>query len=295
MDVQPGWYVAGVPGRERWWDGYAWTAHERDAPAPAPVVQPVAPAAPLAQAAPMTSAPTLPAPGWYQVPGSDLLRWWEGRYWTGFRIKNGRPGTDGVTVEQPVMAWVLGGMFVLLGGMQFLLSLSGGVYIGAGIPFIVLGALWFAIAVRTAALRRTPAPATAPAFPDVVRPLPGEQEGPSAGWYPVTKAATRWWTGARWAQYIATRNGIRPTFHGHRAIVAMRVVVWGILGLALLGVIGGIVLMAVAPGDAALTFVGAAMLIFGIVFVLLWVVLFLSGRMQERLLRIPAGPPAMQG
>ncbi|MGN8026336.1 DUF2510 domain-containing protein [Microbacterium sp. 22242] len=289
MSAQPGWYDAGVPGRERWWDGGQWTAHERDVSPPAPTGGGFAGAAgaPVAAQSPLTA----PAPGWYPAPGTAVLRWWEGRHWTGFRIKDGRPGTDGVTAEQPATAWVLGGLFLLVGVSQLLISFSTG-YFGSGIPFIALGALWLVIAARTSALRRMPAPATAPVFPDFVRPLPGEQEGAGAGWYPVARTGSRWWTGTRWAEYVVTRFGIRPTFHGRRAILATRIMVWIFLGMGVLCALAGVLLTAGAADDSDMLFAGVTAIVLGILFVLLWIALLISSRTQARLLLVPATPPA---
>ena len=157
MDAQPGWYDAGVSGRQRWWDGQRWTEHERSAVGS--------------------------SPGWYAVPGGSDLRWWEGRYWTEFRIRGGRFGVEGASVEQPAVPWVLGPLFLAVGGLQLAMSSSlGSVSTGTGVLFLALGVIWLAIGARTAALRRAAPPAGVAFAGPLVRPLPGEQEGAGAGW-----------------------------------------------------------------------------------------------------------------
>src|SRR5690606_32897545 len=98
--AQAGWYPAGVPGRERWWDGTQWTEHERDAvvqpppppapPAPAyaavpqhpvpqhPAPQPGYSATPGYAVAPSSAPVAAPAMGWYVFPPSGQPRWWKG-------------------------------------------------------------------------------------------------------------------------------------------------------------------------------------------------------------------------
>ena len=65
MAVQPGWYPAGVSGRERWWDGLQWTAYERE------VAAPVVPQTPPVQQTPSTPQPTPQTPAIPQAPAAQ--------------------------------------------------------------------------------------------------------------------------------------------------------------------------------------------------------------------------------
>ena len=67
---QAGWYPdPQQSGVDRWWDGMAWTVHQRATAAP---VQPVAPA--------------LPAAGWYPDPEyRGSAGWWTGAAWSEHR------------------------------------------------------------------------------------------------------------------------------------------------------------------------------------------------------------------
>ncbi|QEW00789.1 DUF2510 domain-containing protein [Microbacterium caowuchunii] len=64
-DPQPsapaGWYDAGVPGWQRWWDGTAWTDRQRPAATPAVAGPPAEPAQPV-------------RPGWGQgAPEASII------------------------------------------------------------------------------------------------------------------------------------------------------------------------------------------------------------------------------
>ncbi|WP_440711389.1 DUF2510 domain-containing protein [Herbiconiux sp. YIM B11900] len=315
MNAEPGWYDAGTPGRLRWWDGAQWTAHEAPVPAPPVVTASPAVTAPPAATAPALGSPAMtapalsdpasaarafapaaspfPGPGWYPTPAGPL-RWWEGRKWTGFRIKQGRPGTDWASAEQPVLAWVFGGLFAALAALQFALgALTGSVSI-AGIAMLVLSALWFGIAVQSQAVQRIPVPTGAAVAPEVIRPLPGEQEGADAGWYPVARKTTRWWTGARWSQYVGTAYGIRPTFHGARALRILLAMAWTVLGVGLLSTLAGVVFVAAdsaTDGHGTVLLIGILFIVGGVLVAVLGLVLLLLSRLQRRILLPPADPP----
>lgn len=305
MNAQPGWYDAGVPGRERWWDGTQWSAHERPTPTAFPAAPP-APATPQTFAAPQPApvqvataygAPTGPAPGWYAMPGADEVRWWEGRWWTMFRIRAGRPGNDAFGAEQPSIALGLGVVFLVLGGAQFALSVRTGSF-GPGFPLLVLGVLWILAGAQGSALRRKPAPTTAPLHPDVAAPFVGQQDGVGAGWYRVHRRASRWWTGTRWAPYVFFDrwNGIRPTLHGPRTVRTTRIVAWVLAGLGVIGLVGGILLLVAGAASSlpstmtGFTVMGVAVLFFGLVLLACGISLLFMSRIQARILLIPDAP-----
>lgn len=288
MSAAPGWYDAGTPGRVRWWDGTQWTAHESDAPAP------------VAASAPPVSPPpavaTGPAPGWYVTPAGPA-RWWDGRKWTALRTKkDGSHGSDWAATEQPALAWAIGAVFAGLGAVQLSLGLASPSASFGGFPTLLLAALWFGIAIQTSAVLRIPAPTTAPLMTDVFRPLPGEQEGPGAGWYPVSGTTTRWWTGARWSQYTHTKFGIRPTFHAPQARAALRRVGIGIFALAAVALAIGVFFIVVGandPADYTSPVIGWVTAVGSVVFALLGVVVLAMTNYQTRLLFPPSEPPRL--
>ncbi|SMG18060.1 DUF2510 domain-containing protein [Agreia pratensis] len=281
MTMAPGWYDAGTPGRVRWWDGVQWTAHEADANPQnsAAVDQP--------------SSLTAPAPGWYETV-AGFPRWWDGSHWTGLRIKRGVPGADWNTTEQPVMAWVLGCFFLMLALAQFGLGLLAGGIFATGTITFCLAVLWFVMAIQTTAVRRIPVPRSAAVAIDAVRPLPGEQEGADAGWYTVAPNVTRWWTGARWSQYIGTRYGPRPTFTGARMLRILAWMGWifvGLGGVAL--VVGAVVLVGgIGANDFGLmAIIGGVILFGGVPFGALGAAVLLLSRLQRRTLLLPEHAP----
>lgn len=285
MSAAPGWYDAGTPGRLRWWDGAQWTDHERDAVEAAAV----APGAGVPQA-----AQTGTAMGWYQ-PASGPVRWWDGQKWTGMRFRrDGQPGIDWATSEQPAAAWAFAFIFLSLAISQFVLGTLAETVTFSGAGTMLLVILWFSIALTSTAVRRMPAPTGAPLVSDVVRPLPGEQEGFGAGWYQVAAGTSRWWTGSRWSQYTQTRFGVRPTFHGPRSY---RLYVWlsgGMVALGVILLIVGIVLVSLGSdaSDYGLTAViGVVALLGGILFGVLGGVLLAFSPMQRRLLLLPTKAP----
>ncbi len=264
MSTVAGWYDAGVPGKLRWWNGSAWTSHEAE-------------------------VGFGPAPGWYPAPGG-VLRWWDGRVWTGLRVKNGVPGTDWATAESPRMAWVLALVWMALALAQFAVALLGSSTWIVAVMFFVVAAMWAAIAITSSAVHRIPAPTGAPETPDAVRPLPGDAEAPGAGWYPVAPRTTRWWTGQQWTEYIGTRFGIRPTFHGARSLRLLRSVFWIMAGGGAVAVGVGIVLWVLA-GDAAATILGIAIVGAGVLIVVVGVVMVAVSRTQRSVLLVPEDPP----
>ncbi|MGD8196093.1 DUF2510 domain-containing protein [Herbiconiux sp. P18] len=266
MSYAPGWYDAGTPGKLRWWDGVQWSAHETD----------------------VSSAP---GQGWYPTPGGRL-RWWDGRTWTGLRVKDGVPGTDWATAEQPAVAWAFGSVFAALALAQFAIGAVIGSVSPAGISMVLLAVLWFAIGATSSAVRRIPSPVVAPEAPDVVRPLPGEVEGPGAGWFPVATRTSRWWTGLRWSQYTASRFGVRPTFHGARSLRLLLGMGWVLIGAGFLGALVGILMLVIGSGASwELSFIGWFVVVGGVLIAGLGGIVFAMSATQRRLLVPPAGPP----
>ncbi|MCS5721755.1 DUF2510 domain-containing protein, partial [Herbiconiux sp. CPCC 203406] len=246
--------------------------------------------APQAPYAPQTPhAPQGPPLGWYPAPG-DVLRWWDGRRWTGLRVKNGVPGSDWATTEQPGAAWAFGGIFLGLAALQFLLGALGSIVSPNGIATLALAALWFAIAAQSQAVRRIPAPTGDAVVIDAVRPLPGEEEGPGAGWFPVAPRFTRWWTGTRWSQYTGTIYGVRPSFQGARAYRVLLIMSWILVGLGVLALLAGIILLVVAA-DSLWAAIGVIVIIGGVLIAVLGLVILLLTRYQRRILLLPTDPP----
>lgn len=304
VSAAPGWYDAGTPGRLRWWDGVQWTSHETDAPsAPLPpsaplssqAAVPVSYGAAAQQGYPAPGRPLTPAGpplGWYPAPG-EVLRWWDGRRWTGLRVKNGIPGSDWATAENPAAAWAFGGVFLALALLQFLAGAFLASVSPNGIITLALAALWFAIAIQSQIVRRIPAPTGEGVVVDAVRPLPGVEEGPGAGWMPIAPRFTRWWTGTRWAQYTGTVYGVRPTFQGARAYRILVVMSWVLVAVAVLALIAGIVLLVVGAGatTSLWTAIGVVVLIGAVLVGILGLVMLLLTRHQRRILLLPAHPP----
>lgn len=295
MTAQPGWYDAGVPGRERWWDGAQWTAHERPvetAAAPAPGV--VGGPAPAAQA-PM---------GWYPVPGTTEVRWWDGRMWTPYKLRNGAPKPEAFAIEPASTGITLGIVFVVIGITQVGLSTFGRSEFSPAWLFFVVGIIWLIGGAHGQRIAKMPPPMTAPIVDADLHPLPGAVEHarpvagagqdavPGAGWYPVAGNVSRWWTGARWSWYVAQKVGVRPGHSGPRAYAVTMVVGWAILGLTLIGLfISGVSLFDGTPLGIG---VGVIALVVTLVFIGLGLFLVLYTRARRYAFLIPDGPPPVR-
>ncbi|KDA05263.1 hypothetical protein DC31_04120 [Microbacterium sp. CH12i] len=245
MNAQPGWYDAGVPGQERWWDGTQWTAHERAVVVAAQAVQAVQAqqpvqaqyAAPVAQAAPM---------GWFPVVGTSDVRWWDGGGWTPYRLRDGKSRPDAFAIEPASTGMTLGILFIVLGFTQFnTYSLSGqpGLAI-TPVLFLASGVIWLIGSFRVSQLKKLSVPSTVPVFDPSTRPLPGEAEGAGAGWYPVAGRVTRWWTGTQWSHYVGQKFGVRPAHAGARGYRVSMIAGWVLAGVGALGVVLGIAMIA---------------------------------------------------
>ncbi|MDR6690739.1 hypothetical protein J2X55_001638 [Microbacterium sp. 1154] len=282
MNAAAGWYDAGTPGRARWWDGTQWTTHEAPVPAAAPAGVPGQPLA--------APRPAGPPPGWYPTTAGEL-RWWDGRIWTGSRVRGGTAGIDWATLEQPVLGWIAGGLFLFTALVYALSGMLARNPTILPLLFVALSALWLAMAAQSTRVRRLPTPVGDPVASDHLRPLPGDVEGPGAGWYPIRHAAHRWWTGKRWGAYLSTRYGVRPTFHAERSFRTLRVVMTVLAALTSAAVLIGIVLVVIAVGSvqAAIGWLlTVCAVVFGAVIAVIWVV----SRAQTRLLLLPTEPPA---
>ncbi|GAB3597674.1 DUF2510 domain-containing protein [Microbacterium tumbae] len=271
MSAPQGWYDAGVPGRQRWWDGAQWTAHERDA------------------------FPAAPPMGWYPVPGASDVRWWDGAVWTPYRIRDGRPKPDFLAIEPPNVGVVLGILFLGIGVLQLfsaMLSRSAGLFV-APVLFFLAGALWIAGSIHSSGLRKLPRPASAPVMDPSARPLPGEVEGPDAGWYPMTRQVTRWWTGARWSWYIRMRFGPRPGHAGPRGYLVSMIMGWFLAAVAAIGLVSGILGVVMAP-DPVAGFLSVIGFVFAVLFGALAAFVLLLTRSRRNAMLLPKTPPPLR-
>lgn len=242
MNAQPGWYDAGVPGRQRWWDGTQWSVHERET-----AEQPVQPAVQYAAAQPM---------GWFPVVGTGDVRWWDGAGWTPYRLRDGRPRPDAFAIEPGATGLALGFMFITLGFVQFgTYNLSGQPFFSiTPVLFFISGAVWLVGGFQTNRLRSLPAPRTVPVFDPSTRPLPGEVENVGAGWYPVSGQVARWWTGNQWSWYVAQKYGVRPTHSGPRGYRVAMILGWILIAVGVSGILLGLFAMPALGTPIGLTF-----------------------------------------
>ena len=297
--AQPGWYDAGVPGRERWWDGTQWTPHEREVAAAVPAA-PAVPVAPGGGAAPAgfgaSAAPVQTiAMGWYPVPGSAEVRWWDGTAWTPYGLRGGRPKPDAFAVEPPGTGITLGILFIVVAIMQLgnAALTDVGVFSGSAVLFLIAGLIWLIAGFHSRGVRRKPVPQSDPIWPDAVRPLPGEVEGPGAGWYPMHGRVTRWWTGVRWSWYVGQKFGVRPGHSGPRGYLVSRILGWAMTGLGALSLVVGVLGIIVdSHGHGLWGRLGFFGVVFGVVMLLLGgLVLLLVHHRRYSLILPPQAPP----
>ncbi|WP_205547878.1 DUF2510 domain-containing protein [Leucobacter sp. wl10] len=282
-----GWYDAGTPGRLRWWDGSQWTAHECEAQA-----RPV-----TAETSRSAALPTQPLHdpgipmGWYAVPGTAETRWWDGGHWTAYRIAGGTPRGSWYAVEPPGVAYAFGVIFLALGLVQASLALVSPSAVLAAVGPLLLGVFWLSAAIALSAVRGRPAPAMAAADPEAVQPLPGRAEGPGAGWVPLTPRLSRWWSGARWGEYVLESGRVRPTHGGARTFRVLKVMAAVALWGGLLVIAAGVVLLATGWLGSA-TWIGALVLIGGVAFAVVGAILIPVVHSRRHALLLPEQAPA---
>ncbi len=153
-------------------------------------------------------------PGWYAVPGTTDVRWWDGRAFREVTLVDGVPRyrfSWGLPAGNYVMGTLVLVIFAVVG-----LFLDREATLGVPVMTIACGliaavlAVVAALAVRTARL----APPTDAAIETAdVQPLPGTTE-PSliaAGWYAgPAKDKPRWWTGKQWSDYLLAYGQPHP-------------------------------------------------------------------------------------
>lgn len=271
MSAQPGWYDAGVPGQQRWWDGVQWTPHVQASQNPPMPVQ---------------SAPM----GWFPVPGTSDVRWWDGTGWTPYRLRDGKPRPDAFAIEPAGTGIALGAAFLVLGVTQLSTYNFTGQAFFAVTPalFFLSGVLWLIGGMYVTRLKKLPTPSTTAVLDPRTLPLAGEVEGPSAGWYPVAGTVRRWWTGVRWSEYIGQKIGVRPTHSGARGYRIGMGVGWGITGLGALGTVLGFALIFALDG-----WIAAAIIVPSVVFALAGGAVLLSVHLRRYTLIIPPQPPVL--
>ena len=287
MSAPAGWYDAGTPGRLRWWDGAQWTEHECEAPARQP--QPPQPPQQAPQPVPVIpAAPSIPA-GWYPVPRTGETRWWDGAHWSAYSFANGRPRGNWYAVEPPGIAYVFGAIFLVLGFTQLMLATLSPSAMLSGLGPLALGAFWMSSAIALSIVRSRPAPVSAPVTAEVVQPLPGWAEGAGARWVALTPNLSRWWSGARWGEYVVESNRVRPTHGGAKAYRGMRYLAWGLVGLGAFGIVVGVLLLLIG---AVPVWAGVALLVGGIAFALIGGIVFPVLYARRHALLLPEHPPA---
>lgn len=233
--------------------------------------------------------------GWYPVPGTADVRWWDGTVWTPYRIRDRKPKPDVLAIEPPSAGLALGIAFLVIGLLQLSLAISlrsPGVFV-APVLFVLVAVIWIAGARHSQAVRSLAAPHSAPVIDPVVQPLPGEVEGPGAGWYPMTGQVTRWWTGARWSWYVGLKLGARPGYAGPRGYLASMIVGWFVVGLAVTGLV-----LVVAGSIMEQGPVTGFMIVIGIIFALIFggvaVFTLLLTRSRRNAMLLPTSPPPLR-
>ncbi|MGO2685184.1 MAG: hypothetical protein ACTIAA_13225, partial [Microbacterium sp.] len=205
--------------------------------------------------------------GWFPVAGTSDVRWWDGTGWTPYRLRGGTPRPDAFAIEPATTGVVLGCVFILLAISQWsTYNLSGQpFFIFVSVLFVFTGIVWLIGGIQAARLKKLPRPSTVPVFAPSTRPLPGETDGPGAGWYSVTGQVSRWWTGTQWSAYVGQRLGVRPTHAGRRGYRVSMAVGWAFVGFGAVGAVVGIIMISVLGRweGMAVLFVAAIVLIAG--------------------------------
>lgn len=246
---------------------------------------------------PTPPAATQPSPriGWYRVPGrADEIRWRDAQHWTAYRIVKGEPGASWFAVEPPLIGYVFGAVFLALAPAQFGLAALAGDFPVSGLLMLLLAGFWLAGAISASVVRGLPLPQDGPLAFAAVEPLPGREEGPGAGWYPVGGSTSRWWSGARWGSYIAVSGRVRPTFTGPKTYRALLVTGAVIVAIGAAALLAGAIVLLLLPGGLSV-WIGGFLIAAGVLLGVLGGIVFPIARMRRPALLLPEHPPAPAG
>lgn len=230
------------------------------------------------------------APGWYGVAGTSDVRWWDGAKFRTILLRDGAVVYEKTRSQTPTMSYLLGGILVLLGLTRLAALSRDNVDVAFAVFLFIVGIL----SVISAALGRTveklPAPSLAPYADPRTMPWPGHTEpGPIApGWYAAPSAKLpRWWTGARWSEYLLVRQLPLPVAGQRRRMVASKwigVATFGLLSLLCLG----LALVGASNGIGEMVAIGV---ILAVLFVVLAFVFAFYGAYMVRVYTLPTTPP----
>ncbi len=230
------------------------------------------------------------APGWYGVNGTSEVRWWDGAKFRTILLRNGVVTYEKAKSQQPSMSYVMGAVMVVLGLTRLANPSRNSFDVAFAVLFFLLGIFSFISAVLGQQVEKLPAPTMAPYADPSTMPWPGHTEpGPiPAGWYSAPSAKMpRWWTGARWGEYINLRQHPIPVA-GQRArmVTSMWLVISAFAILSLLGL--GLLVVGAREDVSAMALTGGILL--G-VFVVMGVALSLYSAHLVKVYTMPTMPP----
>lgn len=149
------------------------------------------------------------APGWYGVSGTSDVRWWDGAKFRPILLRDGLPHYEKFRSISPVPSIVLGVLMALLGIGRFGISDDDPYAFALGIAWVLIGVMSLVLGLLGLVIERLPAPIHGPYLDPRTFPWPEQVEyGPiPPGWYPApSKRIPRWWSGARWSEYVVLRR-----------------------------------------------------------------------------------------
>lgn len=154
------------------------------------------------------------APGWYAVPGTADVRWWDGNSFREVTLVDGAPRYR-FGWGLPAGNYLLAAVATVILGVVGLFTDDAG--LGVPLLSIVCAAVtvvWVVISVLAMQTVRLAPPSTPPIVTAEVQPLPGTIEPGlvAAGWYAgPQKDKPRWWTGKQWSDYVLAAGQPFPT------------------------------------------------------------------------------------
>ena len=234
------------------------------------------------------------APGWYVVSGTGEVRWWDGAKFRQVQLRDGVAHYDQFRSQSPGPSIAVGIILMALCAMRIGLDPTDPYGLVSSVALLVVAALSIVLGIRGRSIEKRPAPTTAAYADPRTMPWPGQTEpGPIApGWYAApSRRIPRWWSGARWGEYLILRRFPMP-ISGQRTrhVVAAWIVgvLFGLLTLA--GVI--LLLVGIAEREDDMALVGG---LFAAVFALLGIFLTAYLAYLVRVVTLPSTPPGMSG